>query len=150
MILRPMRAEDIPRAVDIAAGLPEAPRWSKTAYARALDSESAPPRVAIVAEDIRGEIVGFLVTTLIPPQSELEILAVVKHAQREGIASSLFSRLLAILRERQITEVMLEVRESNLAARAFYARFQFSEAGRRAGYYAEPKEDAILLHRTVS
>jgi ribosomal-protein-alanine N-acetyltransferase len=41
--------------------------------------------------------------------------------------------------------VFLEVRESNAAARALYARFGFREGGRRRGYYRKPVEDALVL-----
>lgn len=144
-----MRLDDIPQAINIASALPEAPHWPHDVYARALDPESVPARVALVAEHSQGSIVGVLVTMLVPPQSELETIAVPKETQRRGIASGLFNNLLAILKDRQITEVMLEVRDSNHAARAFYRTLQFTETGRRAGYYADPKEDAILLHRLL-
>ncbi len=39
----------------------------------------------------------------------------------------------------------LDVRESNAAARALYARFGFAEVGRRRAYYREPVEDALVL-----
>jgi hypothetical protein len=42
------------------------------------------------------------------------------------------------------TAILLEVRESNLAARGLYEKQGFREVGRRRGYYADPVEDAIL------
>ena len=41
--------------------------------------------------------------------------------------------------------LMLEVRESNLAARKLYLHAGFAEEGRRKDYYREPKEDAIIM-----
>jgi len=41
--------------------------------------------------------------------------------------------------------VLLEVRESNQVARAFYDRWGFKASGRRRRYYRDPVEDAILL-----
>jgi ribosomal-protein-alanine acetyltransferase len=144
-----MRVADIAPSMEIASSLPEAPQWPPDAYLRALDPESVPVRVALVAEHHEGDIAGFLMTVLIPPQAELEVIAVAKPGQRRGIAAVLFKELLAILKSRQITDVMLEVRESNYVARAFYGSMEFSETGRRRAYYIEPKEDAILLHRAV-
>ena len=144
-----MGAEDVAEVVNIAARLPEAPHWPEDAYIRALDPGSVPARIALVAEHPQGRVAGFLITVLIPPQAELEIIAVAKPAQRQGIAACLFNALLAILKDRQITEVMLEVRESNQPARAFYRSVECTETGRRTGYYADPKEDAILLLRPV-
>ena len=45
----------------------------------------------------------------------------------------------------QVREVLLEVRESNQAARGFYASLGFLEEGRRRSYYADPVEDAVLM-----
>lgn len=149
MIIRPMRLEDIPQVVEIADSLPEAPHWPANVYARALDPQSGPPRVALVAEDSEARLAGFSITLLIPPQAELETIAVAKGAQRHGIGARLLTKLFEILGDRRTSEVMLEVRESNQGARAFYRSLGFTETGRRTGYYAEPKEDAILFSRLV-
>ena len=142
-----MRVEDVPRVVAIADSLEEAPRWNPQAYLGYLDSAVLPARIALVAENAIGGVVGFIVTALIPPQAEVQLIAVAKHAQRRGIARRLFAELIAVMKERRITEVMLEVRESNRAARALYFSLGFTETGRRRGYYSDPKEDAILLGR---
>ena len=144
-----MRAADIPGVMEIAAGLSEAPHWPNDAYRRALDPEAIPARIALVAEDPVAGVAGFLVAALIPPQADLETIAVVRKAQRRGLGACLLAELLALLKNRQMTEVMLEVRESNQAACRFYAAAGFQETGRRNGYYSDPKEDAILLARPV-
>jgi len=144
-----MRQHDVPQVMEIATSLPEAPHWPQSVYTNALDPEAAPERIAMVAELPQNLLAGFLITVLIPPQAELEVIAVAQHAQRQGIATRLLSELLSILQKRQITEVMLEVRQSNYAARYFYASAGFEETGRRTGYYTEPKEDAILLSRPL-
>jgi [ribosomal protein S18]-alanine N-acetyltransferase len=144
-----MQPADIPRAMEIAAGLPEAPRWPWNAYTRALDPEAIPARIAMVADDPAGGVAGFIVAALIPPQGELETIAVIRTAQRRGLGAALLAELFATLKNRHITEVMLEVRESNGAAREFYAAAGFQETGRRPAYYADPKEDAVLLARRI-
>jgi [ribosomal protein S18]-alanine N-acetyltransferase len=148
-MVRPMRLNDVPRVIEIASGLPEAPQWKEAVYANALDPESTPARIALVSEDTEGGISGFLITVLIPPVAELETIAVVRAAQRKGVGARLFAALFDVLKRQQISEVMLEVRESNHGARAFYSFAGFVETGRRTGYYSEPKEDAILLSRSV-
>ena len=42
------------------------------------------------------------------------------------------------------SRILLEVRESNLAARRLYEKHGFRESGRRPKYYSNPIEDAIL------
>ena len=143
-----MRIEDLPQVMEIASGLREAAQWPRSAYVHALDPEATPARVALVAEGLQAGTSGFLIAVLIPPQAELETIAVVPAAQRRGIGARLLAALFDYLKKSQISEVMLEVRESNRTARAFYASTGFRETGRRAGYYHEPKEDAVLLTRS--
>jgi ribosomal-protein-alanine N-acetyltransferase len=50
---------------------------------------------------------------------------------------------------RGVLRVFLVVRESNAAARAFYARLGFGQDGRRRNYYSDPAEDALLLSRNL-
>jgi ribosomal-protein-alanine N-acetyltransferase len=144
-----MRVEDVPRILAIAETLDQAPRWTAETYARALDPGAGPRRIALVAENPRDGIVGFMVTVLIPPQAELETLAVAKTALRQGIGRQLCLALFAALDPLGITEMLLEVRESNVPARAFYGSLGFTETGRRSGYYSGPREDAILLRRVL-
>jgi ribosomal-protein-alanine N-acetyltransferase len=147
MQIRWMEQADIDRVMAIAAKLNEAPRWTREMYAQATNRAATPMRMALVAENGEAGVVGFAITLLIPPQAELETVAVAQTAQRKGIATLLFSALNAELKELQITEVILEVRESNRRARAFYGSVGFTEVGRRHGYYTEPQEDALLLRR---
>jgi ribosomal-protein-alanine N-acetyltransferase len=149
MKIRPMRSDDVARVVEIAHSLAEAPRWTPQVYARATDPDAAPARIALVAETPDAGVVGFSIAVLIPPQAELETIAVAQTAQRQGIARRLLAELFDLLKPYESTEVMLEVRASNDSALALYASLGFSETGRRKGYYTDPKEDAILLGRPL-
>jgi ribosomal-protein-alanine N-acetyltransferase len=143
-----MRLDDVPHVTEIADDLDHAPPWSSAVYRRALDPDASPPRITLVAEDQTG-VIGFLVAVLLPPQAELEIIAVRRPAQRQGVARSLLAVLMARLSEHRITDLLLEVRESNRPARRLYRSLGFRETGRRPAYYFDPQEDAILLDRTV-
>ena len=65
--------------------------------------------------------------------------------RRAGAGALLLNGAMAAARARGATAVHLDVRESNAAARALYARFGFTEVGRRRAYYREPVEDALML-----
>ena len=41
--------------------------------------------------------------------------------------------------------MQLEVRSASVAAMALYRSLGFVEQGRRSGYYADPKDDAVLM-----
>lgn len=144
-----MRLDDVPRVAEIANGVNDAPQWSTEAWERAADRAAFPARIALVAQDPEAGVVAFLVTVLVPPDAELETIAVAKPFQRQGIARDLMTELIASLAERHVTEVMLEVRESNQPAQALYWSLGFVQTGRRTRYYSEPEEDAVLMHRSL-
>jgi|HubBroStandDraft_6_1064221.scaffolds.fasta_scaffold23076_4 ribosomal-protein-alanine acetyltransferase len=148
--IRRMVPADIPPVMAIANSLPGAPHWRAEVYQEMLDPARRPARISLVAEDSEGRLVGLGVIVLIPPQAELEAIAVTGERQLRGIARSLLSDLLTQLKRFGITEVTLEVRESNRTAQAFYRASGFIETGRRRGYYADPQEDALLMMKGVS
>jgi [ribosomal protein S18]-alanine N-acetyltransferase len=147
--VRPMAESDLDSVLALAASLPEAPHWPRPVYldavkSAALNPESTSRRIALVAVESR-EIAGFAVASLVPPQAELESIAVAAASQRLGLGRLLFSALSAELRQAGVTEVSLEVRASNRPALGFYQSLGFQQTGLRQGYYADPIEDAVLL-----
>lgn len=155
--VRPMTASDLDRVIEIAESLREAPQWPRAAWQDALNPDATPRRIALVAEAPQtgilqpdSSILGFAVASLLPPQAELETIAVAPQAQRQGIARRLFAALAGQLRAAAITEVTLEVRTSNLPAIALYHSLGFIEDGRRPRYYADPVEDAVLLFLSLA
>lgn len=144
--IRHMAAGDLARVMQIAGSLRDAPHWTQTAYTTALNPESTPRRIALVAADANeGRPLGFAVASLLPPQAELETIAVAAESQRRGLGGRLFGALAGELRAAGVTELLLEVRASNLAALEFYRAHGFVETGRRIGYYTDPIEDAVLM-----
>jgi ribosomal-protein-alanine N-acetyltransferase len=142
--IRPMEGSDVHRLAEIAAGLDQAPQWPRSAYASLLDRAGS--RIALVAEDAgSGSVAGFVVARVIPQEAELESIAVDHNSQRRGVARELFLALSGALRQSGVTEIMLEVRAGNEAARGLYRFLGFVEEGRRPGYYADPVEDAVLM-----
>jgi ribosomal-protein-alanine N-acetyltransferase len=126
--------------------LPEAPHWPVSAYAAAIDPENTPPRIALVAADPEVDTPkAFLIASLLPPEAELESIAVAADEQRRGAGAQLLSALIEGLRKKQVSRLVLEVRASNVAALGFYRAFGFKETGRRKRYYTDPEEDAVLM-----
>jgi ribosomal-protein-alanine N-acetyltransferase len=144
--IRPMVMADLPRALEIASGLREAPRWSESTWMRVLDPAATPRRIALAAvEPAGGVLLGFAVASLLPSQAELETIAVAGDVQRRGIARALLETLTAELVREGIAELWLEVRASNRAALALYRSAGFVPTGSRPNYYRDPEEDGLLL-----
>lgn len=145
LTIRPMTAADVPRVIEIAAGLEHAPLYPRSTWLGVLDPHSGPQRLALVAADPSGLLLGFTVAGLLPPQAELETVAVAAASQRSGIARRLLQSLMEKLRLAGVHEVWLEVRVSNAPALALYRSLGFHETGRRPRYYADPVEDGMLM-----
>ena len=141
---RRMTPADLDRVMEVAESLKEAPQWPRTAFERALDPVAQPRRIALVAEAV-GAVAGFAVASLLPPEAELETIAVASKAQRQGLAQRLFAELAAELVAVRIADVFLEVRASNQPALGLYRGLGFAETGRRVRYYHDPVEDAVLM-----
>jgi ribosomal-protein-alanine N-acetyltransferase len=144
-----MNLLDMDRVMEIAASLRQAPQWPHEAYRAALkldpDPNAAPPRRIALVVEVSGKVAGLAVASLMPPQAELEIIAVDTHFQRRGLARKLFAELAGKLGLAGATEIILEVRASNLPALGLYRRLGFAETGRRPRYYHDPEEDAVLM-----
>lgn len=151
MRIRAMTTADVERVMEIASSLKDAPQWRESAYRAALGGEGVPRRIALVAETPEsGALEGFLMVSLVPPEAELETIGVVAEGQRRGVARRLWAAMTVELRDAGALVVHLEVRASNGAALGFYRAEGFVEAGRRARYYADPEEDAILLKKGLA
>lgn len=150
-----MLAEDLASVLAVARSSPEAPRWRDGDYRTYLDPEPKPPllRLALVAE-ADGRVSGFAAATLLldgaENRCELDMMAVDPAARRQGVGRALLGAVLAWGADHGARRMGLEVRASNAAARMLYQRMGFGEEGRRAGYYRNPEEDALLLGRVVT
>jgi len=139
-----MGPADLDRVMAIAASLRETPGWPRLAYMSAITPDAVPRRVALVAE-APGEIIGFVIGSLVASQAELESIAVDRAAQRKGIGAALLKALVNEAGLASVDEILLEVRASNRKALYLYGRAGFAEVGRRPGYYLDPTEDAVLM-----
>lgn len=147
--IRPMEAGDLDSAVALAGQLAHAPQWPRAAYQRAIDPTSTPRRVCLVAGTGEVRVAGFVIASVVGAQAEIESIAVAPGVQRRGIGRALMEALIAELRGLGVAEVLLEVRESNRSAAALYGKAGFVQSGRRAGYYRDPEEDAVLYCRSL-
>jgi ribosomal-protein-alanine N-acetyltransferase len=122
--------------------------WSEETYQKVFEP-GAPERRLWVIED-RAQLQAFLIARFSEVECELENLVVAKQHRRRGLGSQLLQALIAIARQRNLERVLLEVRESNQAARSLYEKAGFEENGRRGAYYTQPQEDAILFSLTLN
>jgi len=96
-----------------------------------------------------GSLCGFVFSRL--HCGELDILRIATQPEwrRRGIAESLLIHCLTRAVQNGAARAVLEVRCSNAAARALYAKAGFTNAGRRPDYYPETGEDALIMARVL-
>jgi len=143
MLIRPATNADIPALRALEQQADTAAHWAEREYA-ALFAPEAPRRLALVTTE-DAELLGFAVARRDPEEWEIENVVVAPQHRRCGIGSGLVRQLIYAAQESGARAILLEVRESNLAARQLYERLGFAEAGRRPAYYHSPTEDALLL-----
>jgi [ribosomal protein S18]-alanine N-acetyltransferase len=139
--IEPGRIEDIPHLEAILEQSPEAASWSAKALAEIISSHASH---FLLARQDKG-IVGFIAGRRVGSEGEVLNLAVLPQLRRQRVAKSLVEQLLQIFAGQGISEVFLEVRQSNAAAVAFYRNFGFRQVGERPGYYRDPPESAVIL-----
>jgi [ribosomal protein S18]-alanine N-acetyltransferase len=142
LLIRAATVADLPAMMAVEKRASTAAHWSGAQY-DALFRESDPARVALVLHDASG-LQGFVVARVLGEEWEIENIAVAGSARRRGLGTRLLGELLDLARAKGATAMLLEVRESNHAARALYEKWAFVESGRRRRYYKDPDEDAIL------
>lgn len=92
-----------------------------------------------------GRLAAYACMTYVLDEGEIITVATHPDFRRCGLARRTLARLCAEAAVRGILTLTLEVRESNSPARALYAAEGFREVGRRRGFYALPREDAIIM-----
>ena len=95
-------------------------------------TDSAPVAGYIVARETAGEL-------------HINNVAVRSEYRRRGIGAALLNSVLDEARRRKANAAFLEVRSANHAAQALYEKSGFRAIARRADYYSEPREDAVVM-----
>jgi [ribosomal protein S18]-alanine N-acetyltransferase len=143
MLIRPATAADLPAIRALEQAAETAAHWSARDY-DSLFAPDAPKRLALVAEE-HGRLCAFIIANCATNDWEIENVVVAPTFRHQGIATQLIRQIVQRAQAVHATSVLLEVRESNLAARQLYTKAGFTEAGRRPGYYRNPAEDALIL-----
>jgi [ribosomal protein S18]-alanine N-acetyltransferase len=94
---------------------------------------------------------GYAGLMFIPGGAQADVLtiAVRPACWGQGIGSALLGALLAAARDRDCTEVFLEVRADNPRAHGLYRRRGFEDIGVRRGYYQPSGVDAIVMRKDL-
>lgn len=115
--------------------------WSEKAFFETLQSPGT-----IMFGAWEGErLAGYVIVYYVLDEAEIVRLAVKESCRRKGAAGQLFLKVKEFCAEKNITDIFLEVRRSNVPAITFYRKHGFQTDGIRKNFYTNPTEDAILM-----
>lgn len=119
--------------------------WTPSAFEDLLGREYARLRVAL---DAQGAVSGYCVLLRAADEGEIANICTAPGVRGSGVGGRLLDDALAAADLNGVESVYLEVRTSNVVARALYESRGFGMVGRRRSYYQQPTEDALVLRRT--
>lgn len=143
-MIRKMRREDVPQIAALERLCFSDP-WSEASISSELEN---PISLWLVAE-ADGVVQGYIGSQSAPPDCDIMNLAVAPDARRQQLGRTLLQSLIDELHRRGTERLFLEVRTSNVPARALYASFGFEQVGLRKKYYVNPVEDALIMRKEL-
>ncbi len=147
VVVRPAVAADLDFVTAREAESFPADPWSPVLIAEAV--AGILPTTSVVVGEVPGERVGYAVTSTVQDVAELQRIATAPGARRAGVASALLAAVADAAEDAGAERLLLEVREDNVAARAFYAARGFAEIARRLRYYRDGTT-AVVLERALT
>ncbi len=118
--------------------------WHPTRVARALNGRDC----SVVVADVGQRLAGFAIAEFGDSSAHLSLLAVQPAQQRRGIGVAMIDWLIESALTAGITQIKVEMRANNFAARSFYEALGFSHNGEVRGYY-QNIETAVRMQRTI-
>lgn len=146
--IRPVKPPHVADMIRIAAET-NLSHWSARSYLEELkNADSILLRLVTENDSMIGFVVGRLVAnaqieTLL--DAEVYNIAVTEQEQNKGRGQLLFDAFAKVCSERRVTQIWLEVRESNENAISFYKKNGFERVQTRSHFYEDPREHAILM-----
>ena len=124
-------------------------RWGWAAYYAELQTTNrnlmliACPAKAPIVEHRR--IAAYIVARETAGELHINNVAVREQYRRRGIGQALLTRIIEEAARLGVTTAFLEVRSGNTSAQALYEKCGFKAIARRANYYSDPPEDAVVM-----
>lgn len=103
----------------------------------------------LLVADKEGQVAGYCIAYSVLDEAEIARIAVDPACRRQGVGQEILEQLQVMCCEKEISHLMLEVREGNNAARAFYRANRFEVDGIRKNYYQSPVENAVLMSKVI-
>lgn len=130
--------------------------WSKNDYLNELERDDSIFKIARNSDE---KFIGFALVRLLIgnsndsnlsfDSSEILNIAVLNSFQKKGVGQMIYDAIVLALKEKNIKEIWLEVRASNVKAIGFYRKNGFEMQFERKNYYQNPTENALILKNSL-
>lgn len=136
--MEPQHLDGVLRVEESCFSIP----WSRKDFERELyENKLAIYKVAL----LDNEVVGYAGMWHVVTEGHITNIAVLEEHRRKGIADALMQEMIKVAEEKEMIGITLEVRMGNIGAQKLYTKYGFRPEGLRKGYYADTKEDAIIM-----
>lgn len=144
MIARKANKNDTARIAEIERAV-FSDSWSESGIDETMNQKAS--RVYVGVEG--NEIIGYVITYTVLDEGEVARIAVSPDFRRQGVAEMLLDKVISDGKQSGVGMWYLEVRESNIAAQKLYKKKGFVETGIRKDFYEKPKENAVLMNKSL-
>ncbi len=138
--IRWMIRRDMPEVLAIEAASFEFP-WLEDDFIRCLRQRNC---IGMVAEH-DDRVVGFMIYELNKNRIQVLNFATAPEMRRRAVGTQMVRKLVGKLSAQRRTRILLEVRETNLAAQLFFRDSGFRAISVLRDYYEDTPEDAYLM-----
>ena len=139
--IRPMRREDLDAILEIEHLSFTIP-WSRASFEQEV-SENRFARCLVVFVD--GRPVGYAGMWLVLDEGHITNVAIHPDYRGRKLGEKLMRALIQLAADTSLSWMTLEVRRSNVVAQSLYRKLGFIDVGYRKRYYADNKEDALIM-----
>lgn len=120
--------------------------WSEHMIEETFCAENFKGLVAV--NEATDKVIGYIGVIFSQEDADIALVAVHPDFRRQHIGLKLIDETIAELKKIGVANLFLEVRVSNLGARALYEKTGFKAVGIRKKYY-ENTEDAIVMYKGI-
>ncbi|MCW2775525.1 MAG: ribosomal protein S18P -alanine acetyltransferase [Nocardioides sp.] len=150
MTIRPATPDDVEAIADLELDNLGADAWSEGLVREGVTGNL--PTITYLVAEVDGRdgkrVVGHATASIVADIAELQRIAVDADHRRTGLASALLDAVVEAAERGGADRLLLEVREDNAGAIAFYAARDFIEIDRRRRYYRDGTT-AVVLRRSL-
>jgi ribosomal-protein-alanine N-acetyltransferase len=142
---RPMQAKDLIQVMEVERQSYQYP-WTQIIFGDCLQAG-----YSCWVCGRRGNVEAYGILSVAAGESHLLNICVRPESRQQGIGRKMLRHLVSVARRHEAEVIFLEVRLSNIPARALYEDEGFNELGNRCDYYpaGDGREDALIFARTL-